>query len=450
MNGKPSRLPLICRCKSVKSTKALSKNFAKAIQLHPTKSVFWVLAAKWEWEENNSITAARVLLQRSIRINPNSQDLWIEYFKLEVLWVQKLIERRKILFSKDEAENEETEDNGVKIATLDVETKNSTEDPLSESQILKDSRHEGTHNLMSKELSDSHFNLLFELKIPRAIYKAAIRTFTGKHKTNDQDLLDLCLAFLDVYIAFGPNSREARNEIYQTLALEFVSADAKIHSIALKTVCERYLDGFDISTSSPFLSDPTFPPLLEKVCLEYQSQYNRLLDQKLLADLIPSCQSNLVATELVLHFVQFLSGLQVNVHEPNLKQYIALILDDTCKTAHKDKTGAVELYLVWLLNGNTIDDSTTTTRFKIADLGIERHSTSSMLWLEKIKLLQSGNDFEGIKSLYRRAIENVKANRQDHVIWNSFIDWTVAQDSAIVTVQEVKQLFMVCFVLISC
>jgi len=55
----------------------------------------------YQFEDNGNMTSARVLLQRGLRINPDNQQLWIEYFKLEMLWIEKIKERRKILFKKE-------------------------------------------------------------------------------------------------------------------------------------------------------------------------------------------------------------------------------------------------------------------------------------------------------------------------------------------------------------
>lgn len=57
----------------------------------------------------SSITSSRILLQRGLRINPKAPQLWIEYFKLELLWVEKLRERRKILFKEDSNKTKLTE-----------------------------------------------------------------------------------------------------------------------------------------------------------------------------------------------------------------------------------------------------------------------------------------------------------------------------------------------------
>ena len=109
--------------------------------MHPTKPVFWILAAAWEFEENGNMNSARgkpvlcltrqVLLQRGIRINPESQQLWIEYFKLEMLWIEKIKERRRILFKEQLKEKDqdvllvhadkEDNENEVDLPVLEIE-----------------------------------------------------------------------------------------------------------------------------------------------------------------------------------------------------------------------------------------------------------------------------------------------------------------------------------------
>ncbi len=82
-----------------KSDVQLSHVLGRALQLHPRHVQFWIDAASWEFEVNGNSSAARVLLQRGIRFNPESQTLWKEYFRLEVLYCVKLQQRRKILSS---------------------------------------------------------------------------------------------------------------------------------------------------------------------------------------------------------------------------------------------------------------------------------------------------------------------------------------------------------------
>jgi hypothetical protein len=69
----------------------------QALQFHGFNAALWVKAAKWEWETNANVSAARALMQRGLRLNPASPLLWHEYFRLELLHLDKIVKRRKIL-----------------------------------------------------------------------------------------------------------------------------------------------------------------------------------------------------------------------------------------------------------------------------------------------------------------------------------------------------------------
>ncbi|KAJ1934841.1 U3 snoRNP protein, partial [Kickxella alabastrina] len=78
-------------------TRLLGQLYARAITAHPYEAQLWILAAAHEFEANVNGTAARVLLQRAIRVNPKDKRLWIEYFRLEILLVEKIKARRRVL-----------------------------------------------------------------------------------------------------------------------------------------------------------------------------------------------------------------------------------------------------------------------------------------------------------------------------------------------------------------
>jgi hypothetical protein len=82
-----------------KADAQLSHVLGRALQLHPRHVQFWIDAASWEFEVNGNSSAARILLQRGIRFNSDSQILWKEYFRLEVLYCVKLQQRRRVLSS---------------------------------------------------------------------------------------------------------------------------------------------------------------------------------------------------------------------------------------------------------------------------------------------------------------------------------------------------------------
>ncbi|RKP26415.1 U3 small nucleolar RNA-associated protein 6-domain-containing protein [Syncephalis pseudoplumigaleata] len=83
--------------KQKKATRVLSKTLARALQLHPTKPMLWIYAAAWEFEDNGSIVAARAMMQRGLRFNADSKELWVEYFRLELAYMEMIRRRRIVL-----------------------------------------------------------------------------------------------------------------------------------------------------------------------------------------------------------------------------------------------------------------------------------------------------------------------------------------------------------------
>jgi U3 small nucleolar RNA-associated protein 6 len=64
--------------------------------LHPNSIPLYVLAAAHELELH-SPSAARAILQRGLRLNPESVELWTEYVKMELGYVEGLRRRWDVL-----------------------------------------------------------------------------------------------------------------------------------------------------------------------------------------------------------------------------------------------------------------------------------------------------------------------------------------------------------------
>ncbi|TFY56252.1 hypothetical protein EVJ58_g7756 [Rhodofomes roseus] len=69
---------------------------ARALQLHPNVPALYILAASHELE-HLAPSAARALLQRGIRLNPESAEMWREYVKMELGFVESLRRRWGVL-----------------------------------------------------------------------------------------------------------------------------------------------------------------------------------------------------------------------------------------------------------------------------------------------------------------------------------------------------------------
>ena len=83
--------------RKAKSTKKFQTVLTAAIRLHPTKPDFWLYAARWSLENDADISGARSYMQRGTRFCNQTKDLWIEYTKLEMIYLAKIAMRRRIL-----------------------------------------------------------------------------------------------------------------------------------------------------------------------------------------------------------------------------------------------------------------------------------------------------------------------------------------------------------------
>jgi U3 small nucleolar RNA-associated protein 6 len=103
--------------RTAKANKKFKTILTAAIRLHPTKSELWLYAARWTLESEADMNGARSYMQRGTRFCTTSKDLWIEYAKLEMIYLAKIAMRRKILgldvddIQEDSMEIDETADN---------------------------------------------------------------------------------------------------------------------------------------------------------------------------------------------------------------------------------------------------------------------------------------------------------------------------------------------------
>ena len=80
-----------------KAYKKVGQIFTSVLRLHPTKPELWIIAAKYVMDDQGDMTAARSYMQRGLRFCKHSKELWLEYLKLELIYMAKIATRRKIL-----------------------------------------------------------------------------------------------------------------------------------------------------------------------------------------------------------------------------------------------------------------------------------------------------------------------------------------------------------------
>ncbi|KAL0798352.1 hypothetical protein Bca101_053527 [Brassica carinata] len=75
----------------------MKKVLAQVIRFHPKVAEVWIYAAAWEFDRNLNVAAARALMQNGLRVCPSSEDLWVEYLRMELTYLNKLKARRVAL-----------------------------------------------------------------------------------------------------------------------------------------------------------------------------------------------------------------------------------------------------------------------------------------------------------------------------------------------------------------
>lgn len=94
----------------------------RMLQVHSDKPQLWKLAAKWEFEESQSVENARQFLLRGLRVHPESRLLYAEAFRMELHYASK---KRLEL---EEAKKKQGESDNVVAGTSSKDSNESSTD----------------------------------------------------------------------------------------------------------------------------------------------------------------------------------------------------------------------------------------------------------------------------------------------------------------------------------
>ncbi|XP_021721596.1 U3 small nucleolar RNA-associated protein 6 homolog [Chenopodium quinoa] len=87
-------------CKE-KNNGRMKKVLGQVIRFHPKIPAVWIYAAAWEFDHNLNAKAAHVLMQMGLRSCPTSEDLWVEFLRMELTCLNKL-KTRKVILGEDD------------------------------------------------------------------------------------------------------------------------------------------------------------------------------------------------------------------------------------------------------------------------------------------------------------------------------------------------------------
>jgi U3 small nucleolar RNA-associated protein 6 len=128
-----------------KANRKLSQIFTDVLRMHPTKSDLWIYAAQYAIDVQADMTAARGYMQRGLRFSKAEKHFWLEYAKLEMMYVAKIAARRHILGLDKEADDvaiEREEDDGdkitlPKITAADIKEGGTIDSPANEETLAR-------------------------------------------------------------------------------------------------------------------------------------------------------------------------------------------------------------------------------------------------------------------------------------------------------------------------
>ncbi|KAL8810169.1 MAG: hypothetical protein Q9200_002799 [Gallowayella weberi] len=80
-----------------KAHKRVAQIITNMLRLQPTSPELWIYAANYAWDERADVTEARGYMQRGLRFCSHSKHLWMEYLKLELIYLAKISARRRVL-----------------------------------------------------------------------------------------------------------------------------------------------------------------------------------------------------------------------------------------------------------------------------------------------------------------------------------------------------------------
>lgn len=371
-------------CKRAKSNKALGKVFGRAIQAHPTNTALWILAASWEFEENNNITAARVLLQRALRLNNHSARLWYEYCRLELAYRNQVIERMEIFGINAGALT--PSGTSIDINALDAhkevsETKKSTQagtgadtlistaaqsDPSSETALLDSFSLETTAQETSSSSASEASNAFLEGAIPLLIYQNATKAIKG---------FKFRAGFISIFQSFD-RTEHLVNRIYDDLKATFDRSPT----------CWKFCAGRKLRDLANLRRrggteglDPLMLTKLKEEAITYAMQTFETAVQNVNRSLMWR-EYLAFCVDLLEHDSEFGKYLELGVE--GLEAHMQRI-ENVCRSAYEAGVSDEAIYGKWIQV--LLDQGQITSALNVCQKAIAAWSQNSFLWLLYLK-----------------------------------------------------------------
>ena len=198
-----------------KCNEILNKEIGRCLTMHPTKILFWKIAAYHEYEDNLNFQNARNLLQKCIKLNNNNVEAYLEYFTFELIFAENLTQRKNILSGNKEEDKNNNDNKKKKIKMVnDILTENEKMD------VETEKKEDDKTNNINDDKNNNNTDDIKNLKIPEIIYDDAINKLVdNKKKIKIDDILLFHFGFLERLEKYGTS----KNLNYQILENKIIN-----------------------------------------------------------------------------------------------------------------------------------------------------------------------------------------------------------------------------------
>lgn len=284
--------------KHYKMMAKLSTVHTNMLKLFPNRADIWIMVAKHEFDENSAAQTARSVFQRGLRFNPESKKLWLEYTKLELLYVSKILTRRKLLgILADRDKQREVEevkevdnDNVIALPELDGDDEIKAELKTLPEADIDMLGNPSTNPALRGDVALAIFDSALET-IPR--YSSEINTglknddgsFTVALAPHFAFLLSFSRQYLELFDEFEDMDREylcahVIQAVLQQINKDIGSSSLKLTESAIAGIAQLVVD--DITLSVRYLSplDAAFPEAFKLTLNKYNVAMSKTWKKK--------------------------------------------------------------------------------------------------------------------------------------------------------------------------
>ena len=155
-----------------KANKKLSEILTSVLRMHPGNPDLWIYAADYALEGRNDMKEARSYMQRALRFCKNSEITWLEYARLEMIYITRISQRGRALNRNGDTSNKDFV-SGADGGAGDIVTLPPIPNPYSDPNVHADD------SLDQKILQELEATPVLSGAIPMAIFDGAMGQFPG-------------------------------------------------------------------------------------------------------------------------------------------------------------------------------------------------------------------------------------------------------------------------------